>query len=155
MYNTCDCICHNYIDTDLLWETATLSITRSMPLEWMQLFHYDDVIMGTIASQITSLTMVYSTVYSGADQRKHQSSASLAFVRGIHRWAVNSQYNGPVTQKMFPFDDVIMYFLYIRCRIEKCLLLISKYSQVRVHLWWFENSQCNSKYICIYVKPTI
>ena len=47
--------------------------------------HYIDVIMGAIASQITSLTIVYSTVYSGADQRKHQSSASLAFVRGIHR----------------------------------------------------------------------
>ena len=47
--------------------------------------HYDDVIMGTIASHITSLTSVYSTVYSGADQSKHQSSASLAFVWGIHR----------------------------------------------------------------------
>ena len=49
------------------------------------LFHCWDVIMGSIASQFTSLTIVYSTVYSGADQRKHQSSASLAFVRGIHR----------------------------------------------------------------------
>ena len=47
--------------------------------------HYNDVIMGAMASQITSLTIVFSTVYSGADQRKHQSSASLAFVRGIHR----------------------------------------------------------------------
>ena len=47
--------------------------------------HYDDVRMGAIASQLTSLTIVYSTVYSDADQRKHQSSASLAFVRGIHR----------------------------------------------------------------------
>ena len=47
--------------------------------------HYSDVIVGTMASQITSLTIVYSTVNSGADQRKHQSSASLAFVRGIHR----------------------------------------------------------------------
>ena len=47
--------------------------------------HYDDVVMGTVASQITSLTIVYSTVYSGADQRKYQSSASLAFVWGIHR----------------------------------------------------------------------
>ena len=47
--------------------------------------HYGDVIMGAIASQITSLTIVYSTVYSDADQRKHQSAASLAFVRGIHR----------------------------------------------------------------------
>ena len=64
--------------------------------------------MGAIASQITSLTIVYSTVYSDADQRKHQSSASLAFVRGIHRGLVNSPCKGPVTRKMFPFDDVIM-----------------------------------------------
>ena len=47
--------------------------------------------MGTIASQITSLTILNSTVYSGADQRKHQSSASLAFVRGIHRWPLNAE----------------------------------------------------------------
>ena len=64
--------------------------------------------MGTIASQITSLTSVYSTVYSGADQSKHQSSASLAFVWGIHRGPVNSPHKWPVTRKMFPFDDVIM-----------------------------------------------
>ena len=71
-------------------------------------WHYGDVIMSTIVSQITSLTIVYSTVYSGADQRKHQSSASLAFVRGIHRRPVNSPHKGPVTRKMFPFDYVIM-----------------------------------------------
>ena len=70
--------------------------------------HYNDVIMGKIASQITSLTIVFSTVYSDADQRKHQSSASLAFVRGIHRRPVNSPHKWPVTRKMFPFDDVIM-----------------------------------------------
>ena len=70
--------------------------------------HYNDVIMNPMASRITSLTIVYSTVYSGADQRKHQSYASLAFVRGIHRWPVNSPHKGPVTRKMFPFDDVIM-----------------------------------------------
>ena len=70
--------------------------------------HYGDVIMGTIASQITSLTIVYSTVYSDADQRKHQSPASLSFVWGIHRGPVNSQHKWPVTRKMFPFDDVIM-----------------------------------------------
>ena len=70
--------------------------------------HYNDVIMGTIASQITSLTIVYSIVYSDADQRKQQSSASLAFVRGIHRGPVNSPHKRPVTRKMVPFDDVIM-----------------------------------------------
>ena len=78
------------------------------PVPRTVLKHYDDVIMGTIASQITSLTSVYSTVYSGADQSKHQSSASLAFVWGIHRGPVNSPHKWPVTRKMFPFDDVIM-----------------------------------------------
>ena len=58
---------------------------------------------------ITSLTIVYLTVNSGADQRKHQSSASLAFVRGIHRWPVNCLHKWPVMRNMFPFDHVIMY----------------------------------------------
>ena len=58
--------------------------------------------MGTIASQITSLTIVSSTAYLDADLRQHQSSVSLAFVRGIH------PHEWPVTRKMFPFDDVIM-----------------------------------------------
>ena len=70
--------------------------------------HYDDVIMSEIASQITSLTIVYSTVHLGADQSKHQSSASLAFVWEIHRWPVNFPHKWPVTRKIFPFDDVIM-----------------------------------------------
>ena len=74
----------------------------------VEAYHYDDVIMSAIASQITSLTIVYSIVYSDADQRKHQSSASLAFVWGIHRGPVNSPHKWPVTQKMFPFDDVIV-----------------------------------------------
>ena len=67
--------------------------------------HYTDAIMGAMASQITSLIIVNSTAYSGADQRKHRSSASLAFVR----WPVNSPHKWPVTRKMFPLDDVIMY----------------------------------------------
>ena len=70
--------------------------------------HCVDVIMTAMASQITSLTIVYTIVYSGSDQRKHQSSASLAFVQGIHRWPVNSLHKGSVTRKMFPLDDVIM-----------------------------------------------
>ena len=70
--------------------------------------HYDDVIMTMLASQITSLTVVYSIVYSGVDQSKHQSSASLAFVQEIHRGPVNFPHKWPVTRKMFPFDDVIM-----------------------------------------------
>ena len=63
--------------------------------------HYNSIIMGAMASQITSLTIVYSTVYLGTDQRKCQSSESLAFVRGIHRSPVNSPHKGPVTRKIF------------------------------------------------------
>ena len=66
--------------------------------QWVP-FQYDDVTMGAIASQITSLTIVYSTVYSGVDQSKHQGSASLAFVWGIHRGPVNSPHTWPVTRK--------------------------------------------------------
>ena len=78
----------------------------------LSLGHYSDVIMGMMASQITSLTIDCSTVYPGADQRKHQSWASLAFVQGIHQWPVDSLHKWPVTQKMFPLDDVTMEVLH-------------------------------------------
>ena len=102
----------------LLWYVKMSSWTRavySMELlhtfhAWSRFPHYNDVIMGAIASQNTSLTIVYSTVYSDADQRKHQSSESLAFVWGIHRGPVNSPHKWPVTRKMSPFHDVIMVF---------------------------------------------
>ena len=77
-----------------------------------ELRHHSDVIMGTVASQITSVTIVYSVVNSDADQRKHQSSASLPLVRGIHRGLVNSPHKWPVTRKMFLFYDVIMISIY-------------------------------------------
>ena len=84
--------------------------------------HYDDVIMSLIASQITSLTIVYTTVYSDVHQRKHQSSASLAFVRGIHRGPVNSPHKGPVTRKIFTFDDVIMILGLLRTFLTRIVL---------------------------------
>ena len=64
--------------------------------------------MSVMASQIISLRIVYSTIYSVTDERKHQSSASLAFVMGVHQWPVNSPHQRPVTQNMFPIDDVVM-----------------------------------------------
>ena len=89
-------------------ENNTL-IMSEMIRSWVNVIdHYIDIIMSVMASQITSLTIVYSTVYSGAVQRKHQSSASMAFVRGIHRWPVNSPHKGSVMRKKFPFDDFIM-----------------------------------------------
>ena len=75
---------HVSVEVWIKWPTAilcTYCIRQTVCVK----FHYDDVIMTTMASKITSLAVVYSAVYSGAEQRKHQSSASLAFVRGIHR----------------------------------------------------------------------
>ena len=63
--------------------------------------HYSDVMMSAIASQIDAVSSVYLTVCSVANQRKYQSSTSLACVRGIHRWPVNFPYKGPVTRKIF------------------------------------------------------
>ena len=111
-----------------LWIRTCWSIRRAARTSWLiwkpaihafkvigspgiTFYLYNDGIMGAIASQITSLTIVYSTVYSDEDERKHQSSASLAFVWGIHRWPVNSPHKWPVTRKMFPFDEVIMTLL--------------------------------------------
>ena len=87
--------------------------------------HYNDVIMGAVASQMTSLTIVYSTVYSGADQRKQKKPCVTGLRVGNSPGSVNSPHKWPVTQKMFPFDDVIMY----------CLGQLGKY-----HWFWCSSS---------------
>ena len=87
------------------------------------LLHYSGGIVSTMASQINSITIVYSTVCSGADQIKHQSSASLAFVRWIRRLPANSPHKGPVTRKMFPFDAVIMFIGSKQCLITQSLVM--------------------------------
>ena len=75
------------------WRWAIVAMLAGLPgSQFNRSNHYSDVIMSAMASQITSLTIVYSTLYLGADQRNHQSSASLAFVRG----------NSPVTGKFPP-----------------------------------------------------
>ena len=102
----------------LLMQTDCLPLILMFITDWLSAafnkgrrLHYSDVIMSTMASPVTSLTIVYSTVYSRTDERKLQSSASLSFVRGIHRWPVNSPHKGPVMRKIFPFDDVIMILM--------------------------------------------
>ena len=92
--------------------------------------HYSDVIMSAMSSQVTGVTSVYSTVCSGANQRKHQSSASLAFARGFPWKAVHSPHKGLVTRKMLSFDDVIMIIQMV-CRIvfiSRFTLIIQRYS---------------------------
>ena len=84
--------------------------------------------MGAIAFQITSLAIVYSAFYSGANQRKHQSSTSLAFVRGIHRGPVISLNKCPVTRKMFPFDDVIMTWWFWKQQIRRESIILHQHS---------------------------
>ena len=105
----CPSQCSVVWNTMFYWILLYLKLTVYVSqLSKTGIIHYDDIIMSTMASQITSLTSVYWIVYSGTDQRRHQSSASLAFVRGIHRSPVNSPQKVPVTWKMSPFDDVIM-----------------------------------------------
>ena len=101
----------NLLKTLFVTRPVMFSISQKNPLTFCNSHsHYSHLMMGAIAYRIASLTIVYSIVYSGGDQRKHQSSVSLAFVRGIHRWPVNSTQKWPVTRKKFPFDDIIMLF---------------------------------------------
>ena len=99
--------------------------------------HYSDVIMGTMAFQITSLTIVYSTVYSGADQTKRLSSASLDFVS-----PVNSSHKWAVTRKLFPFDDILMFqAVGGDCAITDALLLFGTVCAFRCfgfHTSWIQ-----------------
>ena len=108
--NTHVCCSHQSTECDILLRISHQPFLTIHVWFMYCLIHYSDIIMGMMASQITSPTIVNSTVYLGADQRKQQSSVSLAFVQGTHRWPVNSPHKGPVTQKMFPFDDVIISY---------------------------------------------
>ena len=107
--------CKNRVDKP--YEAATVSqqtayifheICRTFmgDVEWL-IVHYNDVIMRAMASQIPDIPIVCSIICWGTD-KKHQNFESLAFVRGLHRWQVDSPHKGPVPRKMFPFDDVLM-----------------------------------------------
>ena len=110
------------------WTEITITHFQQTVLKTNQnpVAHYSDVIMGTMASQITSITIVCSTVYSSADQRKYQSSASLAFVRGTNRGPVISSLKWPITRQMFTFYDVIMTKRFTnRILPQNCFPLVS------------------------------
>ena len=96
--------------------------------------------MSAVAFQITSLTSVYSNLYSGADQRKYKCEASLAFVRGIHGWPVNSPHKAPVTQKMFQFDYVIVQPAQIgKDRYKRLMYFFIFKKKVGDHSVWFSS----------------
>ena len=93
------CMCSWWLQiSDMLVDMGMIGSTAWGP-------HYNDITTSVMVSQITGLAILYSTVYTSADQRKNQSSALPVF-------AVNSPHKGLLTRKMFPFDDVIMQKLY-------------------------------------------
>ena len=92
----------------LQWQ-AMLAPSTMQLIEAMWCMHYSDVIKGAIASQITSLPIVYLIVYSGTSQMKISKLRVTGLCAGNSPSPVNSPHKGPVTRKMFPLDDVIMY----------------------------------------------
>ena len=77
-----------------LWTSNTFDMESTIIDVPVFELHYSDHMMGAMASQITSVSIIYSAVCSGADQRRHRCSASLAFVRGIDRWIPHT-HRGP------------------------------------------------------------
>ena len=104
--------------------------------------HYSNVIMSVTASEITAVPIVFSAVCSDVDQRKHQSSTSLAFMRGIHWRLVNSPDKGTDTQEMFPFDEVIMFSVLTRSqpRTEAANVIRQTHPCHHANAGWDQNS---------------
>ena len=101
---------HKTTETDDITATEqTIWKSYAYFISYIVWVHYSDVIMSTMASHTTGVSIVCSAVCSDASRRKYQSAVSLASVRGIHWWSMDSPHKGPVTQKMFPFGDVIMF----------------------------------------------
>ena len=123
--------------TDVEHKWGTEPTKGTLTGELWGVFHYNDVIMGAIASQITSLTIAYSIAHSDVDQRKHQSSASLAFVREFT--GVNSPHKWPVTPKMFPFDNVFILWSFMRkftaLKRHRTVSRVTRYDILRNKFW--------------------
>ena len=100
--------------------------------------YYSDVIMGAMASQITSLTIVYSTVCSGADQRKTSKLRVTGLCEGNSSVTGEFPHKGPVTRKMFSFDDVIMESTLEQTTSIVTLGNITVVIVQRAHIWWMD-----------------
>ena len=102
-------VCKFSLQNSKFWIFAIFLICNSdFVVIWLGMWHYRDVIMGMMASQITSLTIVYSTVIQAQIKENIKAQRHWPFLWGIHRSPVNSLHKWPVTRTMFPFDDVIM-----------------------------------------------
>ena len=130
-----DRICSCLLWTMLIqwcWHLSQSLRKRLLTMYLCWLWHYNDVTMGAIASQITNLTIVYSIVYSDADQRKHQSSASLAFVRGIHLGPVPQMATGSYA------ENVSIWWRHHGAMLMQCYL----------YLWWWQCERLATMYKC-------
>ena len=154
---------HNF-NGFVIWRPL-LGLQRwSPPLHWGFWNHYRDVILSAIASEIISVLIVYWTVCSGTDQRKHHSSAPLAFVRRIYRWPMISPHKGLVTWKMLSFDDTILKDPWCRKLFHVPMSSrhqIKRYTReivtrasdaVKVSIWWrHRDSFTDLSPMCIYI----
>ena len=106
--------------------------------------HHSDAIMSAMASFIASPMSDYSIVSSSADQRKHQNSTSLAFLRGIHRWPVNSPDKWPVTRKMFPFMTSSC-LIWVQGKSGTNILYCNTPHRIDItmlsNVWWYDKIQ--------------
>ena len=160
----------NQVEQRLIYLIKTPHISYSQVRYGVFAVHHSDVIKSMMVYQITSVSIVYSTVCLSPNQRKHQSSTSLAFVRGIHRWSVNSPHRGPVTRKMFPCDDVIMVWhsRAMLCISERLYNMFPQHDPLYGVIvtingrkwphWWGDIIQYNiqpSTGRCLHTKPTV
>ena len=91
---------------------------------YIYIYHYTDVTMNAMASQITGLSIVYSNICPGADQRKHQTSTPLTFVRGIHRFPAQRASNAENVSIWWRHHDICVCKLsHICCR--QCWLIVN------------------------------
>ena len=144
MWNAITYPCHKNLNLVHIIVCSNPLIEIGLYKHWIQnIYHYGDVIMGMIGSQITSLTIVNSTVYSDADQRKHQSSASLAFVWGIHRdrWIprTKGQQRGKCFHLMTSSCDVHTCWATLQCKAH-----LSRYRNCLIFIMWIHKAE---KYI--------
>ena len=135
---------HHNVEKATLWHEKKSEALPTWPTFANEHFATEKVTMSTMASQITSIMIFYSTVYSGADQRKHQSSEALAFVRGIHQWPVNSAHKGPVARTMFPPHISWRHDVIEVCPVDNRVQLAIGQYQLRQ---WLGTEQATNQYL--------
>ena len=136
--------------------TQAVTQTKHWPLKW---YHYNDVIMSTMTSQITSFAIVYSTVYLMRISKKTSTPRVTGLCEGNSPLTGGFRHKGSVTRKMFPFDDVIMLHALRRHLLAQLevprnfalsRLLFQMISSDHTHIW--QCSQYRGCYNVLYIR---